>query len=339
MQDYEDKKKAKIYGDRQKFAVERLPSPLEFFGYVYCFTCLLAGPAFEYNDYVRAIDGTAFRRNVKATNGKAKEGEGEPSSLLPALSRLGVGVVCLGGHLVLGGKFPLSNAYNPSWVKEHADHALRFGYLLVALFAERLKYYFAWKVAEGASVLGGFGFQGYDAKSGEVVGWRGVENIEILSFETAANVQTLSRSWNKRTQGWLERYTYLRSGRSLLVTYFISAFWHGLYPGFFVFFMSVPLLTNVERLVKAKINPLVVPGFDGYNYDTYPKGSMIASLYWLICWVFTMAFMSFIVQTFSMSSWERCAVALGSYHYVPYYVLGALYVALEMMPATKGKKV
>ena len=31
----------------RKFAIEKLPNPLEFFGYVYCFTCLLAGPGKE----------------------------------------------------------------------------------------------------------------------------------------------------------------------------------------------------------------------------------------------------------------------------------------------------
>jgi MBOAT, membrane-bound O-acyltransferase family len=50
----------------------------------------------------------------------------------------------------------------------------------------------------------------------------------------------------------LPRYTYLRSGRSLTATYFISAFWHGLYPGFFLFFMSIPLMTNIERLIKVR---------------------------------------------------------------------------------------
>jgi hypothetical protein len=49
------------------------------------------------------------------------------------------------------------------------------------------------------------------------------------------------------------------------------AFWYGLYPGYFMFFMSVPLLTNVERLIKAKINPYIVPGYDGFNQDTYPN--------------------------------------------------------------------
>jgi hypothetical protein len=30
---------------------------------------------------------------------------------------------------------------------------------MVCLLGERFKFYFAWKVAEGASVLGGFGFE------------------------------------------------------------------------------------------------------------------------------------------------------------------------------------
>ena len=110
--------------------------------------------------------------------------------------------------------------------------------------------------------MGGFGFEGWNS-DGKPKGWRGVENVDIIGFETAPNVQLLSRSWNKRTQGWLERYTYKRTGNSLLATYFISALWHGLYPGFFIFFMSVPIFTNIEREMKAKVNPLVVPGYDG----------------------------------------------------------------------------
>lgn len=29
----------------------------------------------------------------------------------------------------------------------------------------------------------------------------------------------------------------------------------------------------IIRLIKAKINPLIVPGYDGYNLKTYPKGN------------------------------------------------------------------
>ena len=38
--------------DRKHFAIKDIPNPIEFFGYVFCFTCLMAGPAFEYRDYI-----------------------------------------------------------------------------------------------------------------------------------------------------------------------------------------------------------------------------------------------------------------------------------------------
>ena len=40
-----------------------------------------------------------------------------------------------------------------------------------------------------------------------------VSNIDIMTFETSCNVATNTRAWNKRTQGWLERYVYMRTGK------------------------------------------------------------------------------------------------------------------------------
>lgn len=94
-----DKKKAKIYSDRQKFAITSLPNPLEFFGYIYCFTCLLAGPAFEYNDYVKSIDGSIFKVR-KGDNEFSEPVGGIPSSVMPALIQFAKGVVCLVSHPV-----------------------------------------------------------------------------------------------------------------------------------------------------------------------------------------------------------------------------------------------
>ena len=38
-----------------------------------------------------------------------------------------------------------------------------------------------------------------------------VSNIDIMSFETSPSVVVNTRAWNKRTQGWLERYVYMLS--------------------------------------------------------------------------------------------------------------------------------
>jgi len=324
---YDDKYKAKVFGDRAKFAITSLPNPLEFFGYVYCFTCILAGPAFEYKDYLDSVTGSAF----KDKSGAIKK----PATVLAGLQRLLVGTVCMVGYLQLGAHFSVKDQYNPAFIAA-TPFLERYAELMAAMFNDRLKFYFAWKVAEGASILGGFGFEGYDS-AGNAKGWKGVENIDIIGFETAPNVQTISKNWNKRTQGWLERYTYHRSGRSLNMTYFISALWHGLYPGFFLMFMTLPLMTNIERLCKSKVNPLIVPSFDGRNMETYPKG-IVGQLYWVVCWTMTMAFMNVIVQVFSMGSLENSLTALGGSYYIPHITLVVAYVLLELLPGGAKKK-
>lgn len=331
-QPHTDKNKAKVYANRRKFAIEKLPNLLEYFGYVYCFSCILAGPAFEYMDYKRSIEDTAYLTESKDKNGKIVTTVQKPHTVMPALLRLIIGVVCLVAHMKISAVFRIPDQYNPVFIASHPYH-VRWGYLMVAMFAERLKFYFVWKLAEGACIMGGFGFEGFSA-DGSPKGFRGVENIDIKGFETATSVQIISKNWNKRTQGWLERYTYHRTGRSLVATYFISALWHGLYPGFFIMFMSLPLLTNVERLIKAKINPRVVPEFDGYNLETYPKNTA-GWVYWILCWVCTMALVNYVVQVFSMGSLENSLTALGGHYYVPHILSVVAYVVLEMLPPVK----
>lgn len=100
--------------------------------------------------------------------------------------------------------------------------------------------------------------------------------------------------------------------------------------------MSVPLLTNVERLIKAKLNPLIVPGYDGFDPRTYPD-TLLAKLYWLLCIPGQMLMMTDIVQVFSMGSLENSLTALGSFHFVPHIAMVVLYGLLELLP-TPGKK-
>lgn len=51
----------KIYADRLTRAVRRIPDPLAFFGYVFCFTAFFAGPAFEFAEYERSVAESDFK--------------------------------------------------------------------------------------------------------------------------------------------------------------------------------------------------------------------------------------------------------------------------------------
>ena len=347
---HDNKAMAKIYTERKKFAITSLPNLLEYFGYIYCFTCLLAGPAFEYQDYIRSIDGRVFEHPTKGEEDDTKK-ISPPSSLVPGLIKFIQGTAFLIGHVLLNGQYPLSNLYNKEFIANNS-FLWRCAYLYIALIGARFKFYFVWMLAEGSSNLAGFGFEGFSA-DGRALGWGGVNNVDILGFETASCLQHLSRAWNKRTQGWLERYTYQRTNRSLAITYFVSAIWHGLYPGescllfiisnltklmschvsgFFVFFMSMPLVSNVERLFKSKVTPRIAPDYDGFNAATYPK-SFYPRVYWLSCCVVFMSLMNYLAQVFHFGSLERSIAGLGSYYYLGHICTIIAYIILSFVPS------
>lgn len=333
--------KKKLKESREKFAIRTLPNPLEFLSYAFCFAQLMVGPAFEYTDFMAVLEtGSSncppnhkMEDNEKPSFFKGKS-IFDSNSVVAALHRLVIGVACMVAYMQLSGNgFTTHYAYQPDWVAARTWW-VRYAHMYTCMVSERFKFYFIWKMSEGANIMGGFGFQGYEGDLKTPRGFRGVENMDILGFEFSTSVQTLSRAWNKGTQAWLERYTHNRTGRSLVITYFVSAIWHGLYPGFFLFFLVVPLLTEIERACKSKLNKIVVPAYDGRNVETYPKG-LVPSLYWVFCWLCKNLAMNYVTQTFSMGYYVNSMTALGSYGHVPHMIFVAVAVLLKLLPSPK----
>ena len=64
-------------------------------------------------------------------------------------------------------------------------------------------------------------------------------------------------SWNHMTAVWLRYYVYERCPKIFypsLVTFMVSAFWHGFYPTYYVFFINAWLLTESARIVYKNKN-------------------------------------------------------------------------------------
>ena len=75
------------------YALKDVPGLIEFLGYTFCFSNLLAGPATEYATYLKSIDGSIF----KTHDGKSKV----PSNLLPTIKPLITCLINLGVFLTL----------------------------------------------------------------------------------------------------------------------------------------------------------------------------------------------------------------------------------------------
>ena len=342
---------------KQKMAIKCLPSPLEFFGYVYCFTCVLVGPAFEYNDYVDGLEDYASLQPYKDAIVKESTLDGDkvdckkkppiPSPFVPALKSLGVGLVCLILKKGWGDNYyPLHSGkenghiipYLSSsiFIVSHPNLLHRIFVIMLVMLVERWKYYFVWKVAEGSCQLAGFGFEGFDEKNNPK-GWNGVCNIDIWTFESSWNAQVMTEAWNKRTAHWLRYYTYVRSNDSLVITYFVSAFWHGLYPGFYALFMSMPLVTMVERAARERLNPVLIPKYDRKRPDTYPydfKGIM----YCVVGWLSFKPLMNYLVSTFALGSLDNVLRATNAFYHLPHILLAVVYGMLLMLPKPKMKQ-
>jgi len=212
---------------------------------------------------------------------------------------------------------------------------LRYLYLEAALVALRCRYYFIWKLAEGAGIITGLGFSGYD-KNGKPT-WNGLTNIYIFKIESMGCLRDITTYWNYKTGEWLKNYVYLRQtknpnkdripGYSLYLTNMLSAFWHGFYPGYYLAFLYAAFTVNIARRVRAIFRPLVTkntgkpdeiklyPQF--YVYDIVGRISTM--------WIFNYGFSTFVALSFS-----RSIIAYSNLVYTGHAILFVTFILLQV---------
>lgn len=244
--------------DPQKYAaITAFPSILDYAGYVLFFPGLFGGPAFDYVAYRRWIDTTLFEVPPGTDPSKApptRKKRKIPRSGTPAMKKATIGLVWIFVFLQLGSIYNQDAVLDSSFMEY--SFARRVWTLYALGFTARTKYYGVWSLAEGACILSGMGYNGFDGKTGKVF-WNRLENIDAWKLETAQNSHGYLGSWNKNTNHWLRNYVYLRvtpkgkkpGFRASLATFTTSAFWHGFYPGYYLSFV---LGSFVQTVAKSK---------------------------------------------------------------------------------------
>lgn len=309
----------------QEFALAKIPNLIEYLGYTFCFSNVLSGPAYEFTTYCNTCNGSLLYTPDGKPRGKI------PSNFWPSLIPFLISL-CNVGLFVVGGKlFPLldpTDSQRATPVLLTAEFLAkpwfyRYAYMWAGLLILRQKYYFAWKNSEGANNIWYVGFEGFDETTGEVKGWDNSSNMDIRKFETAQNVQTLSKEWNKKTSLWLTRYVYIRTGGSLAAVYSMSAFWHGFYPGYYLFFLSVPMLTFCERVGKKKLSPRFAPTNVVYNFA---------------CWFVTSLFVEYMVSPFPLLALSWSWNNWKSHYFFGHIGCILFYFIVSMLPTPKSEK-
>ncbi|KAI9371692.1 MBOAT, membrane-bound O-acyltransferase family-domain-containing protein [Aspergillus egyptiacus] len=286
--------------DPQKYAaITTFPSILDYAGYVLFFPSLFGGPSFDYVAYRRWIDTTLFEvppgtdpSKVPPTRKKRKI----PRSGIPAAKKVVIGLAWIVAFLQLGSVYNKDTVLNDDFL--NYSFIRRAWSLHMLGFVTRTKYYGVWTLTEGACILSGMGYNGFDPKTGKVF-WNRLENIDPWKLETAQNSHAYLGGWNKNTNHWLRNYVYLRvtpkgkkpGFRASLATFGTSAFWHGFYPGYYFSFFLGSFVQTVAKNFRRHVRPFFLSP-DGSTPGPHKRYYDIAS------WFVTQSIMTFVVMPF-----------------------------------------
>ncbi|KAI6233953.1 Lysophospholipid acyltransferase 7 [Aphelenchoides fujianensis] len=233
------------------------PSTFEAFNYLYSYTGIFTGPYYSYRTY---SDAFAADFNVRA---------GHLRDLLrPKLRTLSWSLPIL---LLMNYVAPVKILQ----LEESGDyHVLHLFFLSALAFIYlRMRIYSAWMVAESICAISGIGIYAKNQNSepgggpkraleaGEEVleyDTATIDNLDIPQVENSDGFRSGMRAWNRTVQFWLANFVYKRSPKSIRMPYtmFVSAFWHGVHPGYFLSFLTIPLCTAAEDVLFRHFAPV-----------------------------------------------------------------------------------
>uniref|UniRef100_A0A8C6QIY1 Membrane bound O-acyltransferase domain containing 2 n=1 Tax=Nannospalax galili TaxID=1026970 RepID=A0A8C6QIY1_NANGA len=319
------RKDEELTPSQRGLAVRRMPSLLEYVSYTCNFMGILAGPLCSYKDYITFIEGRPSHMTQSSENGKEEiqHERTDPSPNAAVAEKLLVCGLSLLFHLTISNLLPVE--YN---IDEHfqatASWPTKATYLYISLLAARPKYYFAWTLADAINNAAGFGFRGYDRNG--VARWDLISNLQIQKIEMSTSFKMFLDNWNIQTALWLKRVCYERASFSPTIqTFFLSAIWHGVYPGYYLTFLTGVLMTLAARAMRSNFR---------HHFINPPQ---LKLCYDVITWVATQITISYTVVPFVLLSVKPSFTFYSSWYYCLHICSIVVLLLLPVKKTQRGK--
>ena len=285
--------------------LKRLPSALDYASWLMFPCTLVSGPAIEFRDYSDWLR----ERGVYA--------RGTPNRVAPATRKFLGAMACLGMYQAVMMRYTVENTYlNPNWARYSL--AERLWHVYVYGQGNRAKYYFVWMMADFAATVSGLGFSGYDAMGKAC--WDTAANIYPIGVEKSVTLNAIPLSWNVKTGLWLRHYVYDRvtpKGKKpgllqILITQIVSGVWHGLYAGYWLFFVSSAFAVNAGRLM--------------YRWKQTRVPEKYRVLVDVPLWAFTHVCLNYMCAAFILIDLKQCLQSWSSMRYFGHVGIAVLLV-------------
>ncbi len=215
---------------------------------------------------------------------------------------------CMGLYVYLAPHFPLTIFTDP--IYQQWGFWKRLGYQYMCGFTARWKYYFIWSISEAAVIISGLGFSGWTESSPPKPKWDRAKNVDILGVELAKSSVTLPLVWNIQVSTWLRYYVYerlIQNGKKpgffqLLATQTVSAVWHGLYPGYIIFFIQSAVMIAGSRVL--------------YRWQQATSNSLIKKMFVFMNFAYTLLVLNYSCVGFMVLSLRETLASYGSVCYI-----------------------
>lgn len=249
----------------------------DIFAYGYCYCGLLTGPYYRFVTYVDML----YQKNPEAI-----------PSFEVAMKRMKYLPFYAAVYFPLNTYFPINHMLSPEYVNHPWGLLYRLAYLVPTFHWFRWRFYLGWLLAEASCITMGLGaypeeckckpgqgptveFTSEDASTKNVqkYNFETIHNINIYEIEFAPNMRHAMKNWNMTVQWWLAAYVHRKlpfKKYRIWVVLLVSAFWHGVMPGYYLCFMSVALVvaaeTGMERVIQPWSNEKLQKVFNWINW-------------------------------------------------------------------------
>jgi len=196
-----------------------------------------------------------------------------------------------------------------------------------------MKYVGIWLLGEGACILSGIGYAGFEKGKHR---WNGLSNVDPWLFETSLNLHGVVQSFNINTNDWVKRYVFKRlrflgnKNISSISALAFLAVWHGLYIGYFLCFLFEYFCMEAE----AKVQKLTATWYA----SSISKHPVKRLAYNTICFFVRTSTVHYALVSFELKKWSLSWEVYKSVFFVGHLSVFLVYVVYAASKSRQAKE-
>lgn len=290
-----------------QYKIKTAPSLLEVLSFAYFYPSACIGPSFEFKDFIDFINFEGCYKNLPIKH-----------TIITGLKEYLYALLMMAFYGGLKPRIPLEYVGSIEYGNRNAIY--KYAYLTIAMAVHRAKFYSGWLLSYAGFIMSGIAYTENDGKD---ISYIKGKYGSIRDCEFGINIKTKITSWNNTVSLWLRYSWFLRlinvqhklfyNNKKLasLLTFMMSAFWHGFYPTYYVFFFLFFLLQSANE------------HFDKMGLYTYIRsGSYIKRI---PMWVFSQFMVNSLGAIIFNLEWGLFLQFMHNVHWVPVVIVLGLY--------------